>query len=92
MFHLDLSPKMGGFFLSSSCPYFSIVGLFQKKKFGRVVESYFFQKVPGIFRFITLSLGFLPKTKLHLRKFHKIVLQPLGIPRRAKAKTHGNSI
>ena len=36
-------------------------------------HSYFFQKIPGIFRFVTLSLEILEKTKLHLRKFHKIV-------------------
>ena len=87
--HLDPSPKMWGFFLSSSCPYFSIFGLFQKK-IRRLFETYFFQKIPGIFRFAILSLEILEKAKLHLRKFHKIVLQPLGISR-PETKTHGNS-
>ena len=63
-----------------------------RKKFrqGWLKHSYFFQKIPGIFRFVTLSLEILEKTKLHLRKFHKVVLEPLGIPR-PKSKSHGNS-
>ena len=63
-----------------------------RKKFrqGWLKHSYFFQKIPLIFRFVTLSLEILEKTKLHLQKFHKIVLQPLGIPR-PKTKSHGNS-
>ena len=68
----------------------SIIGLFQKKIQTGVVETYFLQKLPGIFRFVPLSLEVLEKTKLHLRKFHKIVLQLFGIPR-LKTRTHGNS-
>ena len=52
-----------------------------------MVDKYFFQKVPGIFRFVTLSLKIQEKTKLHLRKLHKVVQQPLGIPR-PKTKFH----
>ena len=84
IFHLDASPKTGGFFLSQH--YWAIPEKIQTE----VVKTYFLQKIPGIFRFVTLSLEILEKTNLHLRKFHKIVLQTLGIPR-PKANTHGKS-
>ena len=42
----------------------------------------------GIFHFFTLPLEIPDKTKLHPWKFHKIVLDPLEIPR-LKSKTPG---
>ena len=84
--HQDPCPKMGGFFWFLVAHTLALLG-YSRKKFRRAVETYFFQKIPGIFRFATLSLEILEKTKL-LRRFHKIVLQPLGIPR-PKTKTHG---
>ena len=88
---LDPSPKLGGILFDcqlSILQLTSIIGLIQKEIQTGVVKTYFLQKIPGIFRFATLSLEILEKTKLLLRKFHKIVLQPLGIPR-PKSKTHG---
>ena len=45
---------------------------------------------PGIFHFSTLSLEIPNKTKLNSWIFHKIVLEPLEVPR-SKSKTPGNS-
>ena len=68
-------------------------GLFQKKiKMGgwRGLRIYFCENSPGIFHFFTLPLEIPDKTKLNPWIFHKIVLDPLEIPR-PKTKTHGNS-
>ena len=42
-----------------------------------VVETYFSEKIHGIFRFVTLLLEILEKRKLHLWKLSKIALQHL---------------
>ena len=57
---------------------------------GGGLRTYFFETPPGIFHFFTLSLENPDQTKLLLWKFHKIVLDPLEIPR-PKTKTPGNS-
>ena len=54
------------------------------------LRIYFFENPPGIFHFFTLPLEILDKTKLNPWIFHKIVLDPLEIPR-PKTKTPGNS-
>ena len=54
------------------------------------LRIYFFEKPPGIFHFVTLPLEITDKTKLTPWIFHKIVLDPLEIPR-PKRKTPGNS-
>ena len=81
---------MGRFFLSYSYPYFSIIALFQNKIQTGAVETYFFQNIPGILGFATLTLEILQKTKASQ-----------GIPKNfattvwefqdQKTKTHGNS-
>ena len=64
---------------------------YSKKNFKqRIFLSYIFDKTPEIFRFVILPLGILGITKLHLWKFHKIVLRTFEIPR-CKIKTHENS-
>ena len=65
---------------------------FQKKsrKGGVGLRIYFCENSPGIFHFFTLPLEIPDKTKLNPWIFHKIVLDPLEIPR-PKTKTHGNS-
>ena len=50
---------------------------------------YFFEKTPGIFHVFTLPLEISDKTELNSWIFHKIVLDPLEIPR-PKTKTSGN--
>ena len=57
---------------------------------GEVLKIHFFEKPPGIFYFFTLTLEIPEKTKLNPWIFHKIVLDPLEIPR-PKTKTPGNS-
>ena len=65
------------------------IGLFQKKSKQGGWGT--FLKTPlGIFHFFTLPRGFPEKTKLNPWIFHKIVLDPLEIPR-PKLKTPGNS-
>ena len=54
------------------------------------LRIYFFENYPGIFHFFTLPLEIPDKTKLSPWIFHKIVLEPLEIPR-PKTKTPGNS-
>ena len=62
------------------------IGLFQKKKQGEL-RIYFSENHPGIsFFFFTLLLRIPDKTKLNPLMFHKILLDPLEIPR-PKAKT-----
>ena len=50
------------------------------------LRIYFFEKPLGIFNFFTLPLKICDKTKFNPWIFHKIVLEPLKIPR-PKAKT-----
>ena len=57
---------------------------------GGGVEDILFRKLPGIFHFFTLPLEIPDRTKLHPWKSHKIVLDPLKIPR-PKTKTPVNS-
>ena len=83
IFHLDPSSKIvggGDSFWVLVAHTLALLGYSQKKIQIGVVETYFCQKIPVIFKFVTLSLEILEKAKLHLRKFHKIVLQHLGIP------------
>ena len=54
------------------------------------LRKYFFQKNPGNFGFVTLSLEVLEKAKLHFWIFHIVVWHPLEIPR-WKTKTDGNT-
>ena len=54
----------------------------RKTNKGREVEDILFWDPPGIFHFFTLPLKIQDKTKLHLWKLHKIVLDALQIPRR----------
>ena len=64
---------------------------YSKKIFKQgIFLPYIFDKTPEIFRFVILPLGILGITKLHLWKFHKIVLRTFEIPR-CKIKTHENS-
>ena len=67
-----------------------IIRLFQKKNQIGEVKDILFWNPTGIFQFFTLLPKILDKTKLLPWKFHKIVLNPLGIPR-PKTKTPGNS-
>ena len=46
---------------------------------GSWARTYFFGKIPGIFRVVALLLGIPEKTKLHLWKFQEIWLHPLEI-------------
>ena len=63
-----------------------IIGLFQKKSKRWGLRTYFFGKnPPEIFRFITLPLEILDKTKLYLCEFCESVVT-LEIPR-SKMKT-----
>ena len=62
-------------------------GKFFIKNSASISKFGLFFEPAGIFHFFTLSLEILDKTKLHL---HKIVLDPLEIPR-LKMKTLGNS-
>ena len=55
--------------------------LFQKNPNRGGLRIYFFEKVPGIFHVLTLPLEIPDKAKLNTRIFHKIVLDPLEIPR-----------
>ena len=55
--------------------------LFQKNIKQGGLSTYFLEKSPGIFHFITLPLEIPNKTKLHPWKFHKIMLHPLEITR-----------
>ena len=65
------------------------IGLFQKKSKRGV--GYFFENSPWNFSlFYCVPQGFPEKTKLNPWIFHKIVLDPLEIPR-PKLKTPGNS-
>ena len=80
--------KWGGFFWVLVAHTLVLLG-YSRIKFRRTVETFFFQKTPGVFRFVTLSLEILEKTKL-LRIFYKIVLHSLGISR-PKTKIHGSS-
>ena len=57
---------------------------------GRSWGHTFLNKNPGVFRFGTLPLDILDKTKLYPWKFRKIVLHPFENPR-SKTKVHGNS-
>ena len=67
------------------------LGYSRKKKKQGGLRTYFFENPPaGIFHFFTLPLEIPHKTKLHPWKIHKIVLDPLEIPR-PKIKTPGNS-
>ena len=56
---------------------------------GKGVRIYFCENSPGIFHFFTLPLEIPDKTKLNPWIFHKIVLDPLEIPR-PKTKTPRN--
>ena len=67
-----------------------IIGIFQKKPKQGGLRTYFVEKKPYIFRFVTLHLEILDKTKLFPRKSREIVLHPLEI-RRAKINNYGNS-
>ena len=68
----------------SLCLNIPLIGLFQKKsKQGGGVEDI-------LFFFFTLPLEIPDKTRLKPWIFHKIVLDPLEIPR-SKTKTPGNS-
>ena len=49
-----------------------------------------FEIPPGIFHFFTLPLEVPDKTKINHWIFHKVMLDPLEIPR-PKTKTPGNS-
>ena len=53
-------------------------------------EHTLLKKTPGMYRYVTWTLKIPDKMKLHLWKFHQIVLQPLECPR-PKTKTHGSS-
>ena len=46
---------------------------------GGWMRTYFSEKIPRFFRFVTLPLEILEKTKLHPWKFHKMLLHPLEI-------------
>ena len=68
-----------------------IIRLFQKKpKLGGSWGYTFLKSSPGILYFFTLTLKVPGKTKFNPWIFHKIVLDPLEIPR-PKAKTPWNS-
>ena len=54
------------------------------------LRIYFLENPPGIFHFLTLPLEIPDKTKLNPRIFHKIVLDPVELPR-PKTKTPANS-
>ena len=63
------------------CPFcYLCIGLFQKKS-KRELRIHFFKTPPEIFHFFTLSLEIPDKTKLDTWIFHRIVLDPLEIPR-----------
>ena len=53
------------------------------------LSTYFFEKTPEIFHFLTSPLEIPGKAKLYPWKFNKIVLDPLEIPK-PKTKTPGN--
>ena len=53
-------------------------------------EHTLLKKTPGMYRYVTWTLKIPDKMKLHLWKFHQIVLHPLECPR-PKTKTHGSS-
>ena len=67
-----------------------IIGVFRRNPINGVCGHTFLEKKPEIFRFITLPLGILDKTKLYPCEFREIVLHRLEIPR-PKMKTDGNS-
>ena len=74
---------------------FYVIELFQKKsKDGRGAEDILFYPPlplsPGVYRFVTLPLDIPKKMSSHSRKFCKVLLHPLEIPR-SKTKNHGNS-
>lgn len=47
----------------------------------RGFRTYFFEKISGIFRFVTLALEIRDKSKIHPWKFYRIVLYFLKIPK-----------
>ena len=51
------------------------------------LRTYFFERIPWTFRFVTLPMDITKKTKLHPWKFPKILLHTLGIPKHPKTKT-----
>ena len=55
-----------------------------------VLRAYFFEKTPGIVRFVTLPWEIPDKMKFRNWKFHQIISHPSEFPR-PKTKTHGNS-
>ena len=95
--HIDLLVFCFKFRLSPVCEYlnyyYNITNDYrlipEKTKLGDL-RIYFSEKTPEIFRFVTLPLEILDKTRLYRWKFHRIVLHPFETPR-PKTKTHGNS-
>ena len=90
--HTDLSVFSLRFRLSAVCEYLNhkIANDFwaipEKKPKQGGLRTYFLEKNSKIFRFVTLHLEILDKTKLYPCKFREIVLHPLEIPR-PKMKT-----
>ena len=70
--------------------YWAIPEKIQTGRGGGFVEDILTWNPPGSFHFFTLPLEIPDKTKLNHWIFHKIVLDPLKIPR-PKTKTPGNS-
>ena len=62
----------------------------QNRSYFRKKLDLMFQKNPGIFGFVTLTLEILEKAKLHPWIFHKVAWHPLEISRQ-KTKADGNS-